>query len=216
MMGNFKKLVLIFGIPLLLFSQDNETCLECHDDDTLTKTRRGIEISLFVNEEHFEGSPHEGFSCTDCHEDLDGFDAFPHAENLTLQFCGNCHEGAQEEFVNHFFDPLREKGYTSIPTCTDCHGTHSVSWQGEPRKVCGMCHNNILDDFLNSAHWNLPRADDNLNCVSCHSPHDKFERSRYLENEWKIHITEECRGCHSQEVQNYDNSAHYQQVASGN
>ena len=206
----------ILGIPLLLFSQDNDDCLSCHDDETLVKTRRGIEISLYVTEEDLDGSPHEGFECIDCHEDLYGIEDFPHAKNLELPFCGNCHEGAQEEFIDHFFKPLRDKGYTTIPTCTDCHGTHNVSWKGQPRQVCGLCHNDILDEFLHSAHWGLSNEDDNLNCVSCHSPHDKEERSHYSETEWKIHITEECLVCHEQEVQNYDNSAHYQQVESGN
>ena len=216
MMGNFKKLLFLFGIPLLLLSQDNDICVECHDDDTLTKTQRGIEISLYVNEEHLEGSPHEGFACVDCHEDLYDVENFPHAKNLELPFCGNCHEGAQEEFIDHFFDPLKEKGYTSIPTCTDCHGTHAVSWKGEPRQVCGICHNDVLDDFLNSAHYGLPNEHDNLSCVSCHNPHDKDERSYYSEKDWKIHITEECSGCHAEQVENYNNSAHYRQVASGN
>jgi cytochrome b subunit of formate dehydrogenase len=169
-----------------------------------------------VTEDHLDESPHEGFECIDCHEDLYGIEDYPHAKNLELPFCGSCHEDAQEEFIDHFFEPLREKGYTTIPTCTDCHGTHAVSWEGEPRQVCGICHNDVLDDFLHSAHWALPNEDDNLNCVSCHSPHDKDERSHYSEKEWKIHITEECRDCHAVEVQNYDNSAHYQQVASGN
>jgi cytochrome b subunit of formate dehydrogenase len=216
MKGNLNRWVFLLGIPLFLYSQDNDECLSCHDDDALVKSRRGIEISLYVTEEHLDGSPHEGFECIDCHEDLYGIEDYPHENNLELPFCGNCHESAQEEFIDHFFGPLREKGYTSIPTCTDCHGTHSVSWQGEPRQVCGMCHSNILDEFLNSSHWGLPNESDNLNCVSCHSPHDKYERARYSENEWKIKITEECRGCHSQEVQNYDNSAHYREVASGN
>ncbi len=214
--GNFKKLFLLLGIPLFLYSQDNEICLECHDDEDLAKSRRGIEISLYVNEEHLEGSPHEGFMCIDCHEDLYGVEDFPHADNLDLPFCGSCHEGAQEEFIDHFFQLLIDKGYTNIPTCTDCHGTHSVSWEGEPRQVCGVCHNDVLDDFLNSAHYGLPDENDNLNCVSCHSPHDKDERSRYSEKDWKIHITEECRGCHSKEVENYDNSAHFREVAGGN
>ena len=140
-MGNFKKLILFLGVPLLLLSQDNETCISCHEDDTLSKTRRGIEFSLYVTDEHLEGSPHEGFECIDCHEDLAGVEDFPHNKILELPFCGSCHEGAQEEFIDHFFDPLREKGYTTIPTCTDCHGTHAVSWKGQPRQVCGICHN---------------------------------------------------------------------------
>ena len=117
-MGNFKKLLIIFGIPLLLLAQDNDLCISCHEDDTLTKSHRGIEVSLYVTDEHLEGSPHEGFECTECHEDLYGIEDFPHDENLELPFCGNCHEGAQEEFIDNFFNPLREKVYTILTIWT--------------------------------------------------------------------------------------------------
>jgi hypothetical protein len=105
MKGNFKKLLFIFGIPLFLLSQDNETCTDCHDDEDLTKTRRGIEVSLYVNEDHLVDSPHEDFYCVDCHEDLYDVEDFPHDDNLDLPFCGSCHEDAQEEFIDHFFQP---------------------------------------------------------------------------------------------------------------
>ncbi len=85
-MGNFKKLVLFIGIPLLLFSQDNDVCVSCHEDDTLTKVLRGIEVSLYVTDEHLENSPHEGFACVDCHEDLYGVEEFSACKKFRLTF----------------------------------------------------------------------------------------------------------------------------------
>jgi hypothetical protein len=39
-----------------------ETCLECHDDATMTLDRNGEEISLFMNESSLEGTAHDGFA----------------------------------------------------------------------------------------------------------------------------------------------------------
>ena len=50
----------------LLFAQ--EECVMCHSDDTLTKERKGHEISLFVDEDKFSNSVHGGLECIDCHE----------------------------------------------------------------------------------------------------------------------------------------------------
>ena len=206
----------LIWVPLLVYAQDNETCLSCHDDETLSVVKRGIEISLHVTDEHFEGTPHEGFECIDCHDELSGINEYPHAPLLDLPFCGDCHEEAQSEFIDGFFQPLKDKGYTSLPSCVDCHGTHQVSWTGRPRQVCGICHQNILDDFLNSAHWDQNTQSSEVTCVSCHSPHNKHERQSYSEVDWKLHVTQSCRTCHEENVHNYDLSGHYLQLLSGN
>jgi len=105
--------------------------------------RFGVAFSLTVTEEDFEGTPHEGFDCIECHTDMIGIDDFPHAPRLQLPDCGACHEDAQSEFIDGFFQPLVDKGYTSIPTCADCHGKHKITWQGQPRQGCDGCHQNI-------------------------------------------------------------------------
>ena len=204
--------VLLFS---LTFPQDNDSCEDCHDDESLSIVKYGIVTSLFVTSEHLEGSPHEDFDCIECHTDLKGVEDFPHAERLILPDCGSCHEDATAEFIVGFFQPLREKGYTSIPKCADCHGTHKVSWKGRPRQVCGICHQDILSDFQHSAHWD-EKEDMDITCVTCHSPHNKVEKNSYPPGEWKIHITEYCRKCHTSEVVNYDLSTHYKEVKKGN
>ncbi len=202
-------------LPHTLQAQDNETCEMCHDDETMETTIGGRPVSLYVTSEQLVGSPHEGFSCIDCHTDLEGVEDFPHQKNLDLPVCGNCHEEAQKEFIEGFFQPLIDKGYTTIPTCQDCHGKHKVSWVGKPKKVCGICHQDIVREFQNSIHWQ-DSDDPDITCVTCHNPHFKHEKSLYSPEGWKLKLVDRCARCHEDQVRNYKLSRHYTEVASGN
>jgi cytochrome b subunit of formate dehydrogenase len=206
-------LLLTTLVYTMAFAQDNETCEMCHNDDTFETVRYGITHSLHVTTGDLEGTPHEGFDCITCHTTLEGQNEWPHAEFLQLPDCGSCHLEAQTSFVEGFHTPLKEKGYSAIPTCVDCHGAHEVSWRGQPRKVCGVCHQEQLEDFLASDHYGIKGA---LTCVDCHNPHNKFERTEYSAQDWKLHVTEDCRRCHSKEVTNYDMSGHFKAVLDGN
>ncbi len=202
-----------------LNGQDNETCLDCHgdaDDDDLNIYRRGILHSLYVSEDEFLDTPHEEFECIECHDALDGVDDFPHNTPLALPDCGNCHDDVLEEYVDGFHSPLIEKGYGNIPHCSDCHGNHKIRWQGQPKQVCGVCHSQILDDFHQSAHWHEDSQTADVTCVSCHSPHNKLERDEYTPQGWKLYLAENCKSCHEENVENYFNSGHYQQLKNGN
>ena len=85
--GKYNKPGKIFAINFLnifsfllfipfLYSQDNSDCLMCHEDKTLTGTRNGKTISVFVNEKKLSSSVHSGIDCISCHVDLEGSD-FP-------------------------------------------------------------------------------------------------------------------------------------------
>lgn len=222
MLGTSPKSLVSFWVILIavlssgVFCQDNDVCADCHDDEDLTLVRRGVETSLYVTQEHLDSSPHEGFDCIECHTDLDGVEEYPHASPLILPDCGACHEDAQEQFISGFFRPLAEKGYTSLPACSDCHGKHEVSWKGHPQRVCGVCHQEILQDFLHSAHWMEPVEASEVTCVSCHSPHFKHEKEAYSPEEWQVHLVQSCSECHEKEVGNYTESRHYVEVERGN
>ena len=46
-------------------------CLNCHNDDSLTKTNAaGKEISLFVDEAKLGASTHKTNTCASCHNDI--------------------------------------------------------------------------------------------------------------------------------------------------
>jgi len=49
----------------------NSDCLDCHADNTLTKTNAlGREISLFVDAGLFSNSVHRASLCVNCHPDI--------------------------------------------------------------------------------------------------------------------------------------------------
>jgi cytochrome b subunit of formate dehydrogenase len=203
-------------IPAAALAVPNSTCERCHSDAGMHKAHEGIEHSLNVTSADLTGTPHDGMECTDCHTDL-ARAAFPHPKNLELPNCGACHEEAQQKFIDGFFKPLREKGYTSVPRCVDCHGTHKITRRGNPLKVCGVCHQDMVSDFTHSAHWKADQAQDPaVSCVSCHSPHFKKERESMPTAEWRVKVTERCRACHEQEVEDYDHSGHFVKLKQGN
>lgn len=206
--------VFLFTPVFLGAAVSNEDCMACHEDEELSYVKFGVKISLHVTDKLLEGTPHEGFDCVDCHKDLANVEDFPHAKNLALPDCGGCHEDAQKEFVDGFFHSLREKGFTYIPKCQDCHGKHKVTFKGEPRKVCGICHQDILQDFNASMHWNVPQSKQ-LTCTSCHDPHFKHEKKKFSDVTWRLHLIRTCNKCHQDEVTNYMNSKHYQKVKEG-
>jgi predicted CXXCH cytochrome family protein len=203
-------------VPTLLLAQTAAECERCHADPALKTVRYGAEVPLTVTHADLEGSPHEGMECIECHEDLKG-KGFPHAKRLVLPDCGGCHDDIQQRFVEGFFNPLRAKGFTSIPHCSDCHGKHKVRAKGNPKQFCGLCHQDVMDDFTGSAHWDEASADDPaVTCVSCHDPHYKMERSTMPAAEWRVRTTEKCRACHAENVATYDASRHFAQVKAGN
>ena len=67
-------LVALVG-PLPAAGQTAEDCLDCHEDEDLTKNVDGRVISLFVDIDKFNKSIHglEDVGCIDCHADLEDF-----------------------------------------------------------------------------------------------------------------------------------------------
>ncbi len=205
----------LFGTTLS-WAQDNETCVACHEDESLTTVEFGVTKSLYVTEDLLDGTPHEGFECIDCHTDLRDVEDFPHPQPSLTPDCGACHSEIQETFVDQFVKPLRAKGYTLVPACVACHGKHEIGKKHPPRQVCGICHQDVRDKFLHSSHWKGASKPVRVTCVSCHQPHNKVEKAQFTEVGWKKRLTETCQKCHEQEATQYRGSGHYQQVVKGN
>ena len=91
---NFKKLATLFFIIVLCLSftafanEDDEACMTCHEDEDLTGLNSfEEEISMYATTNMVNGTVHAGMSCIDCHADLDGFDDYPHEEELAQVDC---------------------------------------------------------------------------------------------------------------------------------
>ena len=194
-----------------------EECALCHDDSTAARNVGGIPHSLFVNKTMLDSSVHSGFACTDCHTTLQSVKEFPHPERLPGVNCADCHSDAFAKYMAGFYDHLAQRGFTSIPGCVQCHGTHLISHDPNTQTVCGICHSEQRKQFETSIHFGKIGADGRkVSCTSCHSAHEKTERGNMLPADWRVFAVKRCLSCHQGHSVEYLSSKHYQEVQKGN
>ena len=174
-------LIVVFSILYFpsSFSQSNEDCLTCHEDNTLSTERKGKAVSLYVNVKPLQNSPHRKLTCVSCHVGFNAED-LPHKENIQPINCMSCHKDAR---VKHQFHPQMKKANgmngPEGSSCKGCHGTHDVvslksknsKWSTEKlTESCGQCHKNVKDVFILSKHYEglIGGVLGSPNCLSCH------------------------------------------------
>jgi hypothetical protein len=206
------------------FAQENSDCLDCHSDHSLTGTRKGQTISVFVGEKKLGGSAHASVKCVACHADLAGSD-FPHVEDPAPVNCGACHEAIQALHAKSLHGQAIARGDPLAPRCLDCHGTgHEILPHTDmrspvsPLKVpftCGRCHqegspvqrqrviheDHILENFSESIHGEgLLRKGLIVapNCASCHTAHSILPHTDPASSIARRNIAATCTKCHAE------------------
>jgi cytochrome b subunit of formate dehydrogenase len=206
-------ITLFFTFPA--FAQD-DMCESCHDDPGLDRVVGGIPASLYVNSGMIGNSVHKGLSCTDCHTSLEKFEDFPHAENLPGVNCADCHTDAFEQYMSGFYEHLVQRGFTTIPGCTQCHGDHNITHDANTNIVCGICHREQRKQFESSIHYSEGHKTKGISCTNCHSAHEKTERGNMLPEDWRLFIVDKCLSCHKDHSEEYLSSKHYEGVKKKN
>jgi hypothetical protein len=197
-------------------------CLACHGDKTMTTTRAGKTVSLFVDGKKFAASIHGSFGCTGCHADLEGKD-FPHETPARVK-CGTCHTAEQEQYARSLHGKASARGDALAPQCVSCHGNHDIVAVKDPRSavaplkvpfVCGGCHRegtpvsrnrlipqaNILENYSESIHGEaLLKKGLSVapNCATCHTPHLILPHTDPASSINRRNIAATCTRCHSQ------------------
>ncbi|MBP1653900.1 MAG: doubled protein [Bacteroidetes bacterium] len=209
------------GPPAL--AQENEECLACHGDVTLTAERNGRTISLYVSEKKLGVSAHASQPCVTCHTDLAGKE-FPHEEPPARVECATCHG----EIVDQHTMSLHGKAFARkdplAPGCTTCHGTHEILPSKNHRSdtsplripyLCGKCHqegapvarqrpihqSNILENYSESIHGEgLLRKGLSVsaNCASCHTAHMILPHTDPRSSIARRNIASTCATCHAE------------------
>jgi hypothetical protein len=112
---------------------------------------------------------------------------------------------------------MARSGLAVAPSCTSCHGTHSLRPADDPgspvhrRQVadtCGRCHQGIQAEYRESVHAaavarGLPDAP---TCTSCHGEHTIAASAEAASSVAPKNIAKTCGGCHASEriVRTYD------------
>jgi hypothetical protein len=213
---------------------DNDECLMCHDDPTITMEKGGKVKSLEVKKFTLAKSVHAYLKCDDCHK---GFDpsSIPHKDKIEPINCQDCHKDAS---TKHKFHPgMQFAGINSIKpeyNCKNCHGTHSITSPKNPNSIthftkstnfCGNCHKEQKESHLKSVHSfeyekNNPNAP---TCIFCHNQPItqgfKIDKVQQKLNQEKL-----CLNCHlkgtqtefSKSLVDYEKSTHGQALLKGN
>ncbi|MFC1614531.1 hypothetical protein ACFL5K_04475 [Gemmatimonadota bacterium] len=222
----------VFGCAWLA-AQENELCFECHSDQELLGDDGD---SLYVESERYALSIHGQMEmeCVACHQDLAGFEDWPHLEQLEKVDCSTCHDEQTSDWEASVHGlPAREKGDIDAATCKDCHGSHYILPGGELASMvyptnlphtCLSCHG---DKKLESKHKGMGQADKAVSylnsvhglalekhglsatCSSCHGSHKISSLT-----EFDLQIPKICGTCHGSIFNNYLQGVHgfaYQQ-----
>ncbi len=204
-----------------------EHCMECHEDEDLTKTLGdGKELPMGVNLDLLEGSVHAGTDCVDCHVDYPTDDEheakeFKNAAESKKHFsslCAECHE-PDEGIHGKMLEKLTDA------TCLDCHGSTSGGKGGHDIKPisemggCMSCHKHEMSIVFADGTKALLQEDpkvlahsvhDSHECIDCHSDYDEhpvIEFASHREMTAKL-SGESCKQCHEDVFETYKESAH--------
>jgi len=202
---------------------DDEVCLDCHSDPTLTIKRNGKTVSMFIRQDDFKKSVHGELGCVSCHDDVDEED-LPHGYPLKKVECQNCHEQEGSDYNASLHGQAYQRHDPFAPTCTSCHGSHYILPPTNPESqtyvmnipiMCGRCHQEGSD--MVKKH-NIPEKDILQNysmsihgsglfnqglivtavCTSCHTPHNILPHTDPKSSINRNNIAKTCMQCHAQ------------------
>ena len=217
-------LALAWGVGDARAAEDpTETCLACHGDKSLSTTRAGRPVSLFIDKKKFAPSVHGSLPCTACHADLEGKD-LPHETPLKKVDCGSCHADQKQQHASSLHGKALARGDALAPNCVSCHGNHDILPVSNPQSrvaplniplVCGQCHregtpvqrnraiaqHNILENFSESIHGEALLRKGLVvapSCASCHTAHRILPHTDAASSIARANITRTCMKCHAE------------------
>lgn len=228
-------LLIAILIPCVASAQTgNESCLDCHDDDTL-ESDDGRHVGVVTG--IFAKSVHGDLECIECHTTPGDYEDSPHYDDYTPVDCGECHDDvvADYELSAHFLGRF-SNGAGAV--CRDCHGAHNIQAVSDTSaianhanipRLCGECHTGdvkiatnyvrlpiSLPNYLESVHGQRWReGKETAVCSDCHGAHNL---RRHDDPESLVHrgqLANTCGQCHSDVSEEYINSIHGQAVALG-
>jgi len=160
-------------------------CASCHE--------QGKKISA---------SAHAQVGCLTCHP---GHEQYPHKADVPKPACAKCHADVVRSEAKGVHGQERAKGNTAAPDCEVCHGdvhelrmTSSLAFRQAVPQTCGMCHDEIAKQYLESVHGKiLERGDLKAPlCTDCHGEHAIQRPSSASSPVHPSHIRETCARCH--------------------
>ena len=223
--------VVIFIAASALYGQSQDAaCTMCHGNNSLSMTRQGRSVSLFVDGAKLKASVHGALSCSSCHANYNAM-AIPHANPVPPVNCESCHN------IQGFAESVHMK--SGAATCKSCHGTHEVKPVRTPAsglmrtsvaESCGKCHAAESEAYKTSEHaLALERMPQSPTCVTCHGAHGILSVQSGGSPLRKENESDFCLNCHLRDsdirnkvgiseyfMSGYESGVHGQARAAGN
>lgn len=216
------------------------TCGRCHGQKFLMESN-GVSTQPFVS---YQSSVHgravangskQAAVCTDCHgthEILPANDPKSPISKFTVaKTCGACHEEVADTFNVSIHGQALARGSQLAPTCTDCHGIHSIKQHTDPnapvaqqnvsRDLCARCHAGVqlsqefgvpanrVTTYFDSYHGLAAKGGSMVaaNCSSCHGVHDILPSSDPRSTINAANLETTCGKCHQGVTQKFTRTA---------
>lgn len=237
-------------------------CVQCHTDITgyphppmNVATRREYVVERYtacgrchqdkydatldsVHQKALAGGNLEAAVCTDCH----GIHNIAHpdrAEDRAVHMCERCHSQIFNLYEESSHGAaLLDEGNSDVPTCTDCHGVHTIEGptNGGFRlfspQICARCHadpelmgrygisTDVFDTYVADFHGTTVVLFENLApdqetnkpvCIDCHGVHDMRPHDDQESKVIKANLLKTCQRCHPDATTNFPDSwlSHY-------
>ena len=205
------------------------TCGRCHGQRFLMASSGQSAQPFYSYQNSVHGRAVQGGSqnaavCTDCHGVHEILPASnpqsPISKFNVAATCGTCHTAIKTTFMQSIHGQAIARGNQLAPTCTDCHGIHTIKALGNPsspvaqqnlsRDVCARCHEGVrlsqefgipgnrVTSYFDSYHGLASEGGSVVaaNCSSCHGVHDILPSSDPRSTINPAHLEATCGQCH--------------------
>ncbi len=212
------------------------TCGRCHGQKFLMESN-GVSAQPFISyQESVHGRATEKGStkaavCTDCHGSHKILAANDDQSSIAKfnvpNTCGKCHTAIEQTFNQSAHGQAIARGNGQSPSCTDCHGIHSIKAHADPnspvsdknlsRDTCARCHEGVrlsrefglpgnrVSSYMDSYHGLASEGGSLVaaNCSSCHGVHNILPSSDPHSTINKANLNATCGKCHKGATQKF-------------
>lgn len=193
-----------------------ELCASCHREgnkaaERYTGNQHKI-IDSYTMSIHGKGLMESGLTvtaiCVDCHtshKELPASDSLSSVNPKNIaKTCSNCHYGIFEKFQKSVHSPEVTKTEKKLPTCYDCHKSHSIERveRSDFRQgiidQCGVCHEEVTKTYFDTFHGKVSRLGDAraAKCYDCHGSHNILRSDDPNSTLSRTNVVETCKKCH--------------------
>ena len=193
-----------------------ELCADCHGEGKkaalIYKGKEHNIVKSYNNSIHGKGLVESGLMvtavCVDCHTshlELPITDSLSSINPKNIaETCAKCHYGIYEKFQKSVHSPDITKTDKKLPTCYDCHKSHSIERveRGDFRQgiidQCGNCHEEVTESYFETLHGKVSRLGEvsAAKCYDCHGSHNILRSDDPNSTLSRANVVETCKNCH--------------------